>query len=129
MHQPRTFSSSALTCERAPRQAVRMRPLLFVVMAWSVAHVAACSRPNPVVCCTSPADCNSLGVSDTTRPCSDGFSCIDHECTTAPLPDAAKPPCTLDTDCPSTSPKCSSTNTCVECLSSMDCSGNTPVCD
>lgn len=88
----------------------------------------ACSKPNPVVCCTSPADCNSLGVMDTTRPCNDGFVCIDHECNTAPPIDAA-PACIVDMDCPANAPHCASSQTCVQCLQSSDCTEPTPVCD
>ena len=101
-----------------------MRSLAVVV----VLLVASCTKPNPVVCCTSPSDCNSLGVMDTSRPCTDGFVCIDHECSSAPPVDAG-PACTMDTDCPSNSPHCSSTNECVGCVDSTQCSQNMPVCD
>lgn len=93
-----------------------------------VAGLAACSRPNPVVCCSSPADCSSLGVTDQTRPCNDGFVCIDHECANAPPADAA-PACTKDSDCPASMPHCTESKICVECETSSQCPSDHPVCD
>lgn len=98
-----------------------------VVLA-SIIGIAACSEPNPVVCCLSPSDCNSLGVMDQSRPCTDGFVCLNHECSTAPPVDAA-PACTMDVDCPATASHCSSANTCVECVTSSQCPIERPVCD
>ncbi|MEO8549814.1 MAG: choice-of-anchor Q domain-containing protein [Kofleriaceae bacterium] len=93
-----------------------------------VALATGCSQPNPVVCCLSPSDCNMLGVMDQSRPCTDGFVCIDHECSAAPPVDAA-PACTIDTDCPAGAPHCASSRTCVECLDSSQCDAAQPVCD
>jgi hypothetical protein len=92
-----------------------------------VSVAAACSQPNPVVCCSSPADCNSIGASEQTRPCVDGFVCIAHECASAPPVDAA-PACTVDSDCPTAAPHCAN-NSCVQCVSSDQCAAAIPVCD
>ena len=44
-----------------------------------VVVTAACTRPNPAVCCLDQADCNEVGISDP-RACSAGLACVDHEC-------------------------------------------------
>jgi len=100
---------------------MRLIWMMMVVVA------AACSQPNPVVCCSSPADCNSIGASEQTRPCLDGFVCIAHECANAPPADAG-PVCTIDSDCPTATPHCTN-NTCVQCVSSDQCAASVPVCD
>ncbi len=101
------------------------------VAAGLAACLAACSKPNPVVCCSSPADCYAIGATDQTRACNDGFVCIDHECANAPPVDAAPPgpACTVDTDCPSSAPHCTPQDVCVQCETSSQCAGSTPVCD
>lgn len=93
------------------------------------AALAACTKHNPAVCCTSPSDCSSIGATgETERPCTDGFVCLGHECTTPP--DAPPgPACTDDSQCSGTLPHCSPANECVECVSSDQCSGLKPVCD
>ncbi len=95
-----------------------------------VAFAAGCSRPNPVVCCSSPADCNSLGTLETSRPCAAPYVCIDHECASAPA-DAAGPgpACTVDGDCPVTALHCAATGTCVACEDSTQCGADKPVRD
>lgn len=87
-----------------------------------------CKRKNPAVCCTSPADCDSIGIRETESLCDPGFVCIDHECTTAPDAPPA-PPCETADDCSSTAPYCSLDKTCVECLTDEHCADATPVCD
>ena len=99
--------------------AMRRRGLLHYLF-WL--GVAACTRPNPSVCCVSPSDCESIGVSDPMRPCAEGLVCTNDEC--------VPPQCTQNTDCSGATPVCDTTSQiCVACLASSDCSGDTPVCD
>src|SRR5262245_43600976 len=92
---------------------------------------AGCTRPNPVVCCTSPADCSALGIHESTRDCNEGFVCVDHQCSTPMTPDdaAIQLPCTMNADCSPPTPYCGPIGLCVECMSSDHCSGTTPVCE
>jgi hypothetical protein len=123
MHHYRSLLRDSLTVVALCRHLRHMR----LICAMVVAVAAACSQPNPVVCCSSPADCNSIGASEQTRPCVDGFVCIAHECANAPPADAA-PACTIDSDCPTAAPHCAN-NTCVQCVSSDQCAASAPVCD
>lgn len=107
--------------------------LMYAALLWLAGWAGlGCTRPNPAVCCTSPADCASIGaMGETERACSDGFACIDHECTTPEAPPDAPPapPCTEDSHCTGSLTHCSPANVCVECLQSSHCSGFEPVCD
>lgn len=89
--------------------------------------LSACSRPNPVVCCSSTDDCNSIGISDSERTCALGLACRDHECQ-IPL-DAPQQECIQSSDCSGTTPVCAPDRTCVECVASTDCSSSAPTCD
>jgi hypothetical protein len=86
----------------------------------------ACTKPNPIVCCTSESDCNSIGVTDPERTCALGLTCRDHECQ-LPL-DAPTPACLQNSDCNESTPVCASDQTCVQCLVSQDCPSSSPVC-
>lgn len=107
--------------------------------------LAACTRPNPAVCCLDDADCKANGF-DSVQSCATGLACVDHQCT---LPSCAMtgcmataPVCNITTDvceaCTETS-QCSrfadtgvcdtATGACVDCVAPSDCSGSTPVCD
>jgi hypothetical protein len=79
------------------------------------------------VCCTSPADCNSIGATgDTERPCTDGFVCISHECTTAP--DAPPiPACTDNTQCTNPLTPICDEQSCTACTDDAQCAST--VCD
>src|SRR3954462_6485076 len=122
MHQLRSFSLGSLTAANKCSHYRFMRLGLLVALV-----LTGCSKPNPVVCCSSPADCNSIGASGQTRPCDDGFVCVDHECANAPPIDAA-PMCSVDSDCPVASPHCTN-NTCVQCVTSDQCAAAMPICD
>lgn len=111
-----------------PARALPHGPVMRMFGILTVLLSVACSKPNPVVCCSSPADCASLGASDQTRPCADGFVCIDHECGLAPPADAA-PACGSDSDCPASAPHCTSNQTCAQCVTSDQCAASAPVCD
>lgn len=87
----------------------------------------ACTKANPAVCCTSAADCSSIGVSDDARTCSVGLVCMDHACTVPP--DGPTAQCTVDKDCPAASPHCDGQFVCVECTMSPQCPASSPVCD
>ena len=101
----------------------RIVPFLVVVLG----ACSACTKPNPVVCCTSPADCGSLGISETSRDCNEGFACIDHQCSTPVDAAIDAPICVLE--CEGQTPFCSSNGECVACLISTDCAPGMPVCD
>lgn len=89
--------------------------------------LVACSRPNPAVCCSSPDDCSSIGVSDPERTCALGLSCREHECQ-LPL-DAPQQECVENADCGEATPVCAPDRTCVECVASTDCPSGAPTCD
>ncbi len=89
--------------------------------------LAACSRPNPVVCCSSEEDCSSIGISDSERTCALGLTCRDHECQ-IPL-DAPRQECVQSSDCGGATPVCAPDRTCVECVASTDCPSSAPACD
>lgn len=83
--------------------------------------LSACKTANPAICCVSRADCDSIGISEPMRSCSDGLICSNNACT--------EPACELDIDCGQDAPYCSPAQTCVACLDETHCSGSTPVCD
>jgi hypothetical protein len=107
--------------------------------------VAACTKPNPAVCCLDSADCNEVGL-DEVRTCSLGLACVDHQCEVPSCSMtgcmAGMPVCNITTDvcegC-TESGNCSkfsdtdvcdtSTGACVECVSASDCRAANPVCD
>jgi len=108
---------------------------------------AACTRPNPAVCCLDQADCDEVGIGEV-RNCADGLACVDHQCEVPSCAaagcGAAAPVCNIVTDVcdPCTdsaecarfadTPVCEpSGGGCVQCLATSDCSGlpDTPVCD
>ena len=88
---------------------------------------SACTKPNPALCCTSQADCDSVGVKASEKLCSDGLACVAHTCVLAP--DGGNSQCVSNTDCSSPTPYCGPGRTCVECVSSDQCPATAPVCD
>lgn len=89
--------------------------------------LAACTRPNPVVCCASADDCSSIGISEAERTCALGLTCREHECQ-LPL-DAPLQECVQNSDCSGTTPVCAPDRTCVQCVVSTDCPSSAPTCD
>lgn len=115
-------------------------------LAWMLVVVAAaCTRPNPAVCCLDQADCNEVGISEV-RDCSAGLACVEHQCVVPSCAmtgcEVAAPVCNLTTDvcegCTDSS-ECSrfpdanvcdtSSGGCVECVAASDCPAAEPVCD
>lgn len=120
-----------------------MRTTFTVILAAALA--AACTRPNPAVCCDTAEQCTSLGVTDP-RPCSVGQACLDFECvasqctTSADCDDPAAPvcrdrlcveACRNDTECTgvASGPYCAADGQCIACRSNDDCASATPICD
>lgn len=112
---------------------------------WCVVALAACTKPNPEVCCLDAADCASIGVSDPERTCAEGLACVNNACVVpscstdgcsaeAPVCDIGLDVCTGCTgpaDCDQFSTKVCDTQSgaCVGCLTSGDCDTGTPVCE
>lgn len=112
---------------------------------WCVVALAACTKPNPEVCCLDAADCASIGVSDPERTCAEGLACVNNACVVAscstdgctaqaPVCDITLDVCTGCTgsaDCDQFDTKVCDTGNgaCVECLEASDCSAAAPVCD
>lgn len=84
-----------------------------------VAGFAGCTKTNTEVCCTTAADCAAVGLPAETR-CSDGFTCMAHECVAAA--------CSSDPDCPAEAPVCTE-GRCVACDASHGCTQHAPVCN
>jgi hypothetical protein len=84
--------------------------------------LAACTKPNPAVCCLDEADCASIGVSDPERTCADGLACVDNACVV--------PSCSTD-GCSAEAPVCDITlDVCTGCTGPADCDQfDTKVCD
>ncbi len=106
--------------------------------------VSACSRPNPVVCCTDPNDCASIGLNtENERSCEGDLRCVDNICTevttclnnedcTGGAPfceEGLCVQCLTDPDCSTDAARCSEEHVCVECLQSEDCPAARPFCD
>lgn len=120
-----------------------MRGLLFVAIA---VVASACTQKNPNLCCTTQADCDSVGIALGTG-CSDGLvcrgnQCIAETCSTSTDCDAAAPfcvaqkcaeTCTADDQCPgfggdSMLPYCIGGG-CVQCRDNVDCPDDRATCD
>lgn len=117
-----------------------MRRLVIVVL------IAACTKPNPNVCCLDEADCNAkkIPVGSTCEPgllCR-GNQCIAQPCTSAAQCDPAAPycvaelcaeACTDDVQCPGSgepdTERFCVAGDCVQCRASGDCAAEAPVCD
>jgi hypothetical protein len=94
------------------------------VAAITLALLASCStKPNPAFCCLDPADCARFGISDETRECADGSSCVGNTCVVA----------SCETEgCAAAAPVCDvTTDVCVGCTTSEDCARfpDAQVCD
>jgi len=108
--------------------------------------LAACTKPNPAVCCLDAADCDEVGIPEV-RGCSQGLACVEHQCTVPSCAEAgcgaAAPVCNVTTDvcelCTDSAecarfgdtPVCGDAGSCVQCLATSDCSDRaaTPVCE
>lgn len=111
-----------------------------------VAALTACAKHNPDACCTSPDQCQRVGL-DQMYACAGGKvcdldgACIAPQCATSAdctSPDAAicvgqlcVPSCTMDVDCSGMAgrPYCASDGTCVACVMDSQCTPDAPVCD
>lgn len=93
---------------------------VYAAAAALLAGICACTKPNPLVCCASRVDCQSIGADADQRTCASDLVCIDHMC--------VQPQCTIDTDCPTAMPFCAPDQTCVQCLQSDQCPATSPVC-
>lgn len=111
---------------------------------------AACTKPNPNVCCNDAADCERVGLTEP-KGCDDGLACRGNVCVlevcdtsaecdpSAPYcvvePDGTcQASCTTDSQCPgfaqTAAQEFCESGSCVECRSDgEDCSGTTPVCE
>ena len=106
--------------------------------------VAACTKPNPNVCCVTPLQCDALGV-DEPRPCDVGQACraggcVAAECQAAADCSADSPICSnnlcvgtcqIDDDCAEVAGRnrCSAQGTCVGCLDASQCPPTASICD
>jgi hypothetical protein len=96
-----------------------MKFAYFTLAAWMA---AACTKPNPAVCCLDQADCDEVGISEV-RECSPGLACVEHQCEV--------PTCSM-TGCEAGAPVCNiTTDVCDGCTTNDDCSrfAQIPVCD
>jgi hypothetical protein len=94
-----------------------------------------CDVPtNSCVGCLTNANCSgATPICGTTDVCR---ACVAADCTGTLAECASTGPhsgqcviCTADAQCPMTTPRCApTTNTCVQCLASTDCGGDTPIC-
>jgi len=117
-----------------------------IVVVSALVLAAACTKPNPNVCCVTDAQCADLGA-DELRPCAVGqacapdFTCVAAQCETSAdctSPDApicahnlCIGACTTDDDCAGVTgrPYCSADQTCVGCLDASHCPANAAICD
>ncbi len=122
----------------------KLGPCVVLAALWC----AACTKPNPDLCCSSEADCEAQGI-PADQMCTGGLvcrgnQCIAETCTTGADCDAAAPYCnagglcepTCDTNaaCPgfggdAADALCSTTGQCVACETSLDCTdASLPAC-
>lgn len=116
------------------------------VVAVPLILLAACTKPNPEVCCLDPDDCALIGVTDAERTCAEGLACVGHACVVpscssdgcsaeAPVCDITLDVCTGCTgpnDCDQFDTKVCDTESgsCVQCVEDLDCElATAPVCD
>lgn len=92
------------------------------VVAVPLILLAACTKPNPEVCCLDPDDCALIGVTDAERTCAEGLACVGHACVV--------PSCSSD-GCSAEAPVCDITlDVCIGCTGPNDCDQfDTKVCD
>ena len=81
--------------------------------------LTGCTKRNPIVCCTTSADCAAQGLPAGSM-CSDGQLCVQNECT---FPTN----CQANSDCMEPTPLCTPDGLCGECLDSSTCGDR--VCD
>lgn len=121
-----------------------------IIFVLFIAGLLACTKTNPNVCCTDPADCSSAGI-PTVQGCGDALACRGHVCVaetcsssrecTADAPYCETPnglcelTCSNDNQCPGGSQTADDIHcvggACVQCRAEVaaDCSGATPVCE
>lgn len=117
-----------------------------ISLAFVVALLSACgSVQSPDNCCISEADCAAI-KSEVVIPCDDGqvcnadHACVQAQCETSEDCDAAAPicqlgfctaTCAIDDDCADVAGRthCSPGGSCVGCVDSTQCSGDTNICD
>jgi hypothetical protein len=109
--------------------------------------LAACSKPNPDVCCTDAANCAAQGLSSEAM-CSAGLvcrgnTCVAETCVTSDECELGAPfcassglcsnACEVDAECPGFQGDAShsycSNGDCVQCRTGSDCTADAPVCD
>lgn len=90
-----------------------------VAIVVALALVASCTKKNPELCCTTDADCTSVGL-PTGTGCSNGLSCIGHGCVAAE--------CQTVADCPAGNTVCRA-GVCGNCDEATPCPATLPVCD
>ena len=138
-----------LSRRRADKGVMRVRSHVPLVplLTLGILLVAACSKTNPAVCCTTASDCAAVGLKDP-KGCSDGLlcrgnQCIAETCATSADCDASAPYCASgscemmcmdDSQCPGFGQDTSDTfcvsGACVACRAGMnDCPTTAPVCD
>jgi len=125
------------------RNGMKLSTLPSLIALVLATGLAACTKPNPAVCCLDAADCDEVGIPEV-RGCSQGLACVDHQCTVPSCAEAGcgaeAPVCNVTTDicepCVDSSecmrfagtPVCGSSGSCVQCLATADCTGTT-VCE
>ncbi len=115
--------------------------LVFVVSGF----LAACTKPNPNVCCVTQAQCDELGAAEL-RSCEVGqacqaSTCVASECaTSSDCTNPDSPICVLnlcvgscvnDDECEGVAgrPYCTPDSTCVECTDAAQCPASAAICD
>lgn len=86
---------------------------------------AACTKPNPAVCCIDEADCAALDLPPSSR-CDDGEACVDHQCELTG--------CEADRQCTAEATPYCDDRACVPCRvdeggASLGCTPAQAVCD
>ena len=126
-----------------------MRNLAAIALLSALATIAACTKINPGVCCSSESDCDAVGL-PVSATCPDGLACVDHgcamvacigpsDCTNSALPFCVDHVCTAcDSSASSGNNGCTAeaavclapAETCGGCTVRGDCSGfaATPAC-
>lgn len=89
------------------------------------AHGAACTKPNPAVCCIDAADCAAIDLPLSSR-CEDGLACIDNQC--------VERGCQADAECTAAATPACLDEVCVPCRvdetdGTIGCDATAPVCD
>lgn len=113
-------------------------------IAWALIFVGllGCTKHNPASCCTSAAQCASLGIAQQydcagSNVCDSSGTCVAPQCSTSADCAPVTPvcvgqlcvaSCASSADCNAALPECGPGGACVECLDSSQCPSNAPVC-